>query len=129
MYPLYVIAVANMAGSAGKTTTITTLAAQLALDGRQVWLIDADAQANASTFFGIKEAEWSTGDVLHKRVSLLDAWCPPKSRGSPSWPPHPLLMRTELIYREQSVVTCAFERPSTRPRTSSPKMNNDRSQS
>ena len=51
-----VLAVVSGAGSAGKTTTATTLATLLALDGQRVLLIDLDPQANATSALGVDPA-------------------------------------------------------------------------
>lgn len=67
------IAVANAAGSAGKTTTTVTLAALLAAAGRRVLVIDGDAQATATFWLGVDEPTHTVGDLLHRRCSLADA--------------------------------------------------------
>ncbi|MDS0140622.1 MULTISPECIES: AAA family ATPase [unclassified Amycolatopsis] len=68
------VAVVNLAGSAGKTTTATTLAVQLAQQGRKCRIIDFDAQTNTSTWFGIDVGNRPTiADVLLGRATLAEA--------------------------------------------------------
>ncbi|NHC13706.1 ParA family protein [Motilibacter deserti] len=69
------VAIANQAGSAGKTTSAVTLAALLAQGGHEVLLLDSDAQANATTWLGGNEPEATLGDVLLRRrgLTLTDA--------------------------------------------------------
>lgn len=70
---MHTICVANEGGSAGKTSTVVTLAALAALDGKEVLVIDLDAQANATTWLGAIDPGKTSGDVLLERAHLAEA--------------------------------------------------------
>jgi chromosome partitioning protein len=70
-----IIACANQKGGVGKTTTVVSLASYLALDGRNVLLIDMDPQGNATSGLGIEKdtVEATVYDVLLEDLPLSDA--------------------------------------------------------
>lgn len=67
------IAIANQAGSAGKTTTTVTLGGLLADEGAHVLIIDADAQANATAWLGGEDTHPTIGEVLLRQAQLDEA--------------------------------------------------------
>lgn len=58
-----VVAVANLKGGIGKTTTVVNVGAGLALKGARVLLVDTDAQGNLAMALGV-----------HSRRTLYVSW-------------------------------------------------------
>lgn len=78
-----IYAFANQKGGVGKTTTAVNLGAYLVDAGRRVLLIDADAQANATSSLGIDPAAQTVSlyDALIRRRPLGEAIIPTAQAG------------------------------------------------
>jgi chromosome partitioning protein len=73
-----VIACANQKGGVGKTTTVVSVAAYLALAGHRVLVVDVDPQGNATSGLGIERdlLESSLHDVLLAGIPLDEVLVP-----------------------------------------------------
>tara|TARA_A100001015_G_C15036060_1_gene736298 strand:- start:2731 stop:3498 length:768 start_codon:yes stop_codon:yes gene_type:complete len=67
-----IIAVANQKGGVGKTTTSVNLSACLGVLEKNILLIDADPQANATSSFGINEIVNGTYQCLEHQKNAID---------------------------------------------------------
>lgn len=71
--PLQVISVVNFKGGSSKTTACIHLANRYALRGYRVLVVDMDAQASLTTFFGFRpELEFSDGGTIYDALRYDD---------------------------------------------------------
>ncbi len=112
-----VITLSNEKGGVGKTTIATHIAAGLAVRGKRVLMIDADAQANATMSFGLQEqplfydlmvrnAKWN--DVLH--IITPEAYEPPDQQSKGILAVLPGNNETQLIAQKLDDVFAIKER-------------------
>jgi chromosome partitioning protein len=71
--PLQVISVVNFKGGSSKTTAAIHIANRYALRGYRVLVVDMDAQASLTTFFGFRpELEFSDGGTIYDALRYDD---------------------------------------------------------
>lgn len=102
------IAILNLKGGVGKTVTAVNMAAILATDyKKQVLIVDADSQCNATEFFGCEDAASGLVDVLRpgyaEELCMADI-CETDIRRLDMLPASDALMDFDLTKVEQDTV-------------------------
>lgn len=75
------VSVSMQKGGSGKTTTAVNLAAALAERGKRVLVVDVDPQANATTWFGVRDAGKAIFAVLCENGSMAEVVVPTGTKG------------------------------------------------
>ncbi len=75
------VAIAMQKGGSAKTTTAVNLAAALAEKGERVLVVDVDPQANATSWFGIRDAGKGVFAALCENGSVSDVLVPTAASG------------------------------------------------
>lgn len=93
-----IIAIANQKGGVGKTTTAVNLAAALGVLEKNILLIDADPQANATSGLGVdlKEIKIGTYQLLEHSVTIQETILKTNSTNVDLIPSHIDLVASEI---------------------------------
>jgi chromosome partitioning protein len=82
-----ILAITNLKGGVGKTTTVVNIGAGLALKGARVLLVDVDAQGNLAAALGLT-IKHTLYEVLVDGRPAADVIAPAR-RNLDIWPPTP----------------------------------------
>lgn len=91
------VAIAMQKGGSGKTTTAVNLAAALAETGKKVLVVDVDPQANATSWFGVKDVGKGIFGCLCENASMNGILRETATQGVDIVPSSSWLVGTERI--------------------------------